>query len=126
MPQSNRLCRWFLFDIVPRGKKVRLGSTGESHDRIGLRSTRVRKLDVTLDRVRSRDLCHTRLSLHNPDGERFLVSKIDGNAKSCECEKKSEDKTTKYIRTTNFPGAYNAFIPFEFAFNTRSDIFHKP
>jgi len=36
MPESNRLCREFLFAIVPEGRGRDRGSVGKSHDRIGL------------------------------------------------------------------------------------------
>lgn len=67
MLESNKLCRLFLFDIVPEGKEKNGGSAGESHDRIGLNRRRVL---VNCGRDRSRGFRHTRLS-RDSEGEEF-------------------------------------------------------
>ena len=122
MLESNKLCRLFLFDIVPGGKEKNGGSVGESHDRIGLNRRRVL---VNCGRDRSRGFRHTRLS-RDSEGEEFpAVRKIKRQKKS---RRESERQGRNYCsRITSSPRAYNMLIPLQIGFqNTRSKDFQAP
>ena len=115
MPESNRLCRWFLFDIVPQGKGKNTTSTGEGHDRIALSRRRVLVNWAPRGPV----------SLVTRVGHAILMAKgkvlevlmeIKKNAKKSQIRKEREERN-HYGCIKNFSKAYITPIPLQASFH---------